>query len=89
MAGSGSAEKGKSRFSVCLKTAATGILAAGLLACAGCAEINDSIVRYRLLDHTQKRQILPVFMDGYEKKMHEPRPVTPPTRLAPEVLDQG
>jgi hypothetical protein len=41
------------------------------------------------MDHSQKQRILPAFMDGYEKKMREPRPVTPPTSMAPEGLDQG
>ena len=57
--------------------------------CTGCAEMQDAIVRGLLTDYGYRREILPVLMDGYERKMESLNPSAKPAIPAPVSLDQG
>lgn len=57
--------------------------------CTGCAQMQDAIVRSLFTDYGYYREMLPVLMDSYERKMESMNPPRDPAVIPPPSLDQG
>lgn len=57
--------------------------------CTGCGQMRDAIVRGLHTDYGYYREMLPVLMDGYERKMESMNPPCDPAVILPASLDQG
>ena len=65
------------------------VSAALLLLSAGCAPLEEYLVREFAADGTYQQEVAPYLWKRYEEKMARPDPPSSPAGIAPEDLDRG
>jgi hypothetical protein len=57
--------------------------------CAGCAALEDAVIRSLHMDLGYRDEMLPLFFDSYRRKLDSPPPSLLPAPANPGSADQG
>ena len=60
-----------------------------LCCCAGCAALEDAVIRSLHMDRDYRDEMLPLFLDSYRRKLDSPAPSLLPAPVNPGSTDQG
>jgi hypothetical protein len=57
--------------------------------CAGCAALEDAVIRSLHMDRDYRDEMLPLFFYSYRRKLDSPSPSLPQAPVNPGSADQG